>query len=369
MTISKYILRILFLFYVLQGFEILYAEQLLTVQTVIDSFEKSIVSRGAYSFHFKDQYGQSGDINYDGQNLRVIQYLQRGNQLSNFAYCEGVRLRETFLKYENNPETKEPTLLSMLKPTPKDMFVCQFFNYNYVLAIIPWGNYTYEDTIANTLRSSILTIKQENDGNIHLQGRKGDYFIDAVFIHQGDFILLKHFSTYRDFEQSKLTLDNVLDIVTFSVTFDQYSQVGSTFFPELVIAETKFVLTNWQEINGKHVRIPYIPKISDRKEITVTDCKLNCRFSKKDFSLTNKVANMTLVTMLDVPQIEYVWFNGEVVPLTDEIALARIRGHGFIPGVREPRFWLIVSGILMMALALGLKIKDFFYNSKQKKGD
>lgn len=81
------------------------------------------------------------------------------------------------------------------------------------------------------------------------------------------------------------------------------------------------------------------------------------------------IPNYTEVSMQDAPQIEYVWLNGEIVPLTDEIALARIRGHGFIPGVREPRFWLITAGIILITLALGLKIKEFFYNNKQKKDD
>ncbi|MDR2706810.1 MAG: hypothetical protein LBC02_13600 [Planctomycetaceae bacterium] len=102
-------------------------------------------------------------------------------------------------------------------------------------------------------------------------------------------------------------------------------------------------------------------------EIIVTS--VGHSFSEKDFKITMPIPNYTEVSMQDAPQIEYVWLNGEIVPLTDEIALARIRGHGFIPGVREPRFWLITAGIILITLALGLKIKDFFYNNKQKKDD
>ncbi|GHT19523.1 hypothetical protein FACS1894189_8370 [Planctomycetales bacterium] len=87
-------------------------------------------------------------------------------------------------------------------------------------------------------------------------------------------------------------------------------------------------------------------------------------FSDKDFSITFSIPNYTEISMQDALQIKYVWFDGKIEPLTDELALARLRGHKFIPGVREPRFWLIASGIILISLALAGQLWKYYQNKK-----
>jgi hypothetical protein len=64
------------------------------------------------------------------------------------------------------------------------------------------------------------------------------------------------------------------------------------------------------------------------------------------------IPNYTSVSMQDVLQIDYIWMDGKIVPLTDELAISRIRGHGFMPGVRESRFWMMIFGIILLVLAI-----------------
>ncbi|MDR0705655.1 MAG: hypothetical protein LBF88_11785 [Planctomycetaceae bacterium] len=153
---------------------------------------------------------------------------------------------------------------------------------------------------------------------------------------------------------------NDVNYFTFDFVIESFSKLKSIPLPQkyLIKIETAH---QWYE---KNVLKSIPSKETIQGEISVTS--VGHSFSEKDFKITMPIPNYTEVSMQDALQIQYVWLDGEIVPLTDELALARIRGHGFIPGVREPRFWLIVSGILMMAIALGLKIKDFFYNRKQK---
>jgi len=73
----------------------------------------------------------------------------------------------------------------------------------------------------------------------------------------------------------------------------------------------------------------------------------------KFFKIQTIIPDYTEVHVLDAPQIQHVWLDGKVVPLTDETALARARGHGFVPGAREPRFWLLVLSIAMILTAFG----------------
>jgi len=56
--------------------------------------------------------------------------------------------------------------------------------------------------------------------------------------------------------------------------------------------------------------------------------------------------------------------DGKVVVLTDELALAQARGHGFIPGPTEPRFWLVTIGILLMLVGGGKMLYDHIKKTK-----
>jgi hypothetical protein len=156
---------------------------------------------------------------------------------------------------------------------------------------------------------------------------------------------------------------NEVNYFTFDFVIESCSKSNSIPLPQKYIIKIERA-HQWYE---KNVLKSIPSKETIQGEISVTS--VGRSFSEKDFKITMPIPNYTEVSMQDALQIQYVWLDGEIVPLTDELALARIRGHGFIPGVRESRFWLIVSGILMMAIALGLKIKDFFYNRKQKKDD
>jgi hypothetical protein len=154
---------------------------------------------------------------------------------------------------------------------------------------------------------------------------------------------------------------NDVNYFTFDFVIESFNKSNSIPLPQKYVIKIESMY-QWYE---KNVLKSIPSKETIQGEIIVTS--IGHTFSEKDFKITMPIPNYTEVSMQDAPQIKYVWLNGEIVPLTDEIALARIRGHGFIPGVREPRFWLMTAGIIMITLALGLKIKDFFCNSKQKK--
>jgi hypothetical protein len=93
-------------------------------------------------------------------------------------------------------------------------------------------------------------------------------------------------------------------------------------------------------------------------------------FVKKDvasnFKLEQfiKIPNGTEVHVRNALQIEHVWMDGEIVPKTDEVALRIARGdHKFMPGPKEPRFWFIALGIIMLLLGGGMKLRDMLKES------
>ncbi|GHT19526.1 hypothetical protein FACS1894189_8380 [Planctomycetales bacterium] len=150
------------------------------------------------------------------------------------------------------------------------------------------------------------------------------------------------------------------DYFSFDLCVESYRQIDNVFIPE------KYIINfdgsyQWYE---KDV-LRSIPT----KEIyqgEFSKMSIPHSSSDKDFEITMPIPNYTEVFMQDAPQIQYTWLDGKIEPLTDELALARLRGHKFIPGVREPRFWFIASGIILISIALAGQLWKYFQNKKKK---
>jgi hypothetical protein len=105
------------------------------------------------------------------------------------------------------------------------------------------------------------------------------------------------------------------------------------------------------------------PATEDKLECILSNFRVN---NKNDFIITD-IPNGTNVFMQDAPQIEYVWFDGKTEPKTNELMLRIARGgHRFMPGVYEPRFWLITAGAVLIVLGLFFKIKMILQDWKEK---
>jgi hypothetical protein len=123
---------------------------------------------------------------------------------------------------------------------------------------------------------------------------------------------------------------------------------------------------------GKSTRDGLVFSVDNRtlmETINIKNINTNPKFSSSSFSPTEKITDGTAISMFDVPQIQYVWLNGKIVLMTDELALAIARGgHKFIPGPQEPRFWIIVLGLILISLGGGLKLYSMLKdNNKSEK--
>ena len=104
-----------------------------------------------------------------------------------------------------------------------------------------------------------------------------------------------------------------------------------------------------------------------KKEIHFSDVEVNPKLSENSFCFRITPPNYTSVLVLDKPQIGYVWLDGKVVPLTNGVALANARGHGFIPGRNEPRFWMMALGIIFILAGLGKMLYNYFIQRLRNK--
>ncbi len=135
----------------------------------------------------------------------------------------------------------------------------------------------------------------------------------------------------------------------------QFEQVENTFFPR----QLKFGLireAGTVDVGGQDV-VYHGGSVEDIYEFK--NIVLN-RVKPEDFESSFSVPDGTRVFVLDVPQIEYIWKGGKILPKTDELMLEIARGdHTFMPYPNESRFWLIALGVLMILVGGGFKLRQY----------
>ncbi len=109
----------------------------------------------------------------------------------------------------------------------------------------------------------------------------------------------------------------------------------------------------------KYIPLPVMP-YTIQSQIVFTDIRLNPFPRNQKLTFETPIPDNTEVHLTDKSQIQHVWIDGRIAPLTDELALARVSGHGFVHGVRESRFWIMGLGLGMILFALAVKIRRYF---------
>jgi hypothetical protein len=245
-----------------------------------------------------------------------------------------------------------------------------------------YGNIDNKNTV-NRLESRMNPISKEWTYNLrfqyisflvgYLQFSDGNYYIPNL-IKEGNTSLTKLddgylLSSHTDNRELHLKFEMISPLKLTEIHIKRLGNIKAAeiYDVSLIISRNdensvEYHLT--QKIyGGKIDGINIAPKIATM-EVKLNNIKKVSSFSDSDFTFSTPIKNGTEVFMQDVPQIEYVWMDGEIVPKTDEVALAIARGgHKFIPGPQEPRFWLIALGIIMMLLGGGLKLRDMLKES------
>ncbi|GHT27467.1 hypothetical protein FACS18942_06850 [Planctomycetales bacterium] len=104
-----------------------------------------------------------------------------------------------------------------------------------------------------------------------------------------------------------------------------------------------------------------------KQEIYLKDISVNNELTDKEFEFTFIFPDYTEVYMQDAPYIKYIWLDGKVEPLTDELAISIAQGgHKFIPAPNESRFWMIAAGLIMIVIALAGKRRKYYKNKNNK---
>ncbi|MDR2345720.1 MAG: hypothetical protein LBE18_06605 [Planctomycetaceae bacterium] len=176
-------------------------------------------------------------------------------------------------------------------------------------------------------------------------------------LHNGKYQLKKIL-----FKRTQMT-GNPENIDYYSLEIEKYIEADNIFFPAQFISESKVPKGKF---TGKNGGVEVSPGFHRLSRFNITDIKVNNAVETISRNLQTQIPNGTVIHLMDVPQIKYVWFDGKIVPWTDDMALESIRNQKFIINVREPRFWFISLGIILIVLGIGWKILGYLQERKKK---
>ena len=267
----------------------------------------------------------TGRVHFDQRNIRRYR-VETQDDSDQEAQYETVVAPEwdRFIRVSRDDEIT-PTVISCLKPEniPSVFRTLGATNILFGRALFH-DEFVFLPEVLRSLGPNNVTVADRD------QNRK-----EIRFVHQGyrcRMLLDAESFALVLFENSGGTVSHLCEILEFQ-------NISGLVFP------TKFVVTSQMPLG----EVTY--------EYSLSDICFN-PLSEEDFRFSLMLPDWTAVYMMDAPQIQYIWLDGRAVVLTDELALDRARGHGFIPGPAEPRFWLVTIGILLILVGGGKLLYD-----------
>jgi hypothetical protein len=339
-----------------------YKFQINTIKKVSFEYEKSTRRKGSES----TPHLTKGTFETDGVRLRqqITTFDAKGEKedLYESLFCSNERLITVF----NDVKKERLSVISALEFSSLGDKM-EFWNHLGPWGIL-WGGVRFAMLNERFSLSTVVpdslnwcTNSNQNDDRIALTTRleKENGNLELKFIRRNNTYCLNEMSFTRDKGQG-----NPQNHDYFSFVVEEYSESNGLFFPVKFTIEKK-VPKGTFSVNGEEW---VSPGYHSTDQYRLYNVKLNDEVDSDFSSLKTHIPNFTEVSMQDVPQIKYVWLDGKIVPYTDELALSRLRGHGFIVSVREPRFWLIAGGIILIVFSVGLKIKDLLKKHDKNEG-
>jgi hypothetical protein len=198
-----------------------------------------------------------------------------------------------------------------------------------------------------------------------------------------DLVITLTLDPQKNYSARKIVVDIIAQQPTsaiFSYRYvyevEKFIEVKGRWFPEKYIHQDFFtggklpnvqpgsgpvMLSNGQVITNPETYV--VPSDVLVSECTLSNVDFPESMSDDDFRITTPIPDGSVVHMQDALHIQYVWRDGKIVPLVDDV-LDQLRGHKFIPGAREPRFWFLIVGVVLILIAIGGQI--WKYISKRK---
>ncbi|MDR0608665.1 MAG: hypothetical protein LBG58_00970 [Planctomycetaceae bacterium] len=327
--------------------------QSLAVEDIVRQYDEYVKTIPAVSYEFSDaaENGLSGKIKCDGKKQLWSYVNVSKTGITETRICENITLQ---VFYDNN----EYVVVSSLKPMAADVAITA--NLHPTI----FGYFSTQQgkviEITNILKSIPLNVaskkRSENHFSHHLSGSRDKENWEFWFETKKEKCFLTKIKYSRPVEGLMHGNVQSREIVL------EYSDTKSSMllFPCKYIEKTTSIEAKIYH-DGRVE--PFVSTFNN--DYSIYNVSVIPDNFIDSLQLSSKIPNYNLVYMQDAPQIQYVWFDGKIELLTDALALARIQGQRFIPGINESRFWFMITGIILIFLALAGKLWKFIKNQNK----
>jgi hypothetical protein len=336
-------------------------EEMHSADFYLQKYEEYLKSLKCISFSYQNILPNSshhGEFKYNGKYSFGILFNENSTNTPEYAR-ESICSETTFQLLQYNKSKTEAELFSYLNPSKAKNYKLESNIplpgvLGYIFAY-PLFDGVFIPHLLRSLNPQVTKDTKNSMELILLSGKKDNITIKVWLDPAQNFLM--RFLEIHQFNTSKTG-----DTITKSIVLDKFIDIQNIKFP------TYYEISNSRgHINNKEISKGVIAAKLDN--ITITD-----NSNPTPFSFKTKIPNGTKAVLFDAQQIQYVWLDGEIVPRTDEVALAIARGgHKFIPGPKESRFWFMALGLILILLGGGSKLysmlKENNTKEKEEKGE
>ena len=230
-----------------------------------------------------------------------------------------------------------------------------------------FGKLQYEllgtKSIVDVLRRCTPSMTEVNiDGKrmFEMWGHKDGVTISASFI-------LNDYATLYAFRYDIDETAKGGNFASFDYCPEDFTKYGNLLLPHIYQYNYSILTISYEydkDMRLQPGKVTRKPSRLHREQIE--SIEINPDIPQSFFRISFDIPNGTPVFDRRAPHIEYIWFNGKIVPRTDEVMLAIARGgHKFMPGPDSSRFWMLAFSFLFIALGLGKMVYNIIQRNKR----
>ncbi|MGL6193800.1 MAG: hypothetical protein ACRC2T_03150 [Thermoguttaceae bacterium] len=279
--------------------------------------------------------------------------------LSDISIVSGKYIQAFYNNYNNVSENGLLVLSQNTDYSKEDTMV--FLCCPPLLGFCPFANGKYINILDLLKRSNNVSITDlEEDSPVAVSISTDNYMMQISFMPQYGYAI-KKLRIQRNTPVTDLNLlkeNSPYDYYEYLVK--EFGETASVYYPKKFSVSIMGVQAMYDFDEKKNEYVGKFQKSPTSMVYTIDSFVPDKSLTPAMCAIKTTIPNGTPVYMQDAPQIEYIWMDGKIVPKTDELMLAIARGgHKFMPGVSEPRFWLMAIGLIVIIVAGGIKLRRF----------
>ena len=337
---------------------------------ITESLDQYYRSLYPISFSYNSTSQNEGELLSDGKyfwikstDLKVGNSVD-GNVVTEYSFYEDTPqiYNSLYVMLADGYESAVPTdgglaVIGELPTSEENVHITGGFSYPEILGWFPLNDGTYvyiPDFLKENVHAEISRETSDTTYRISIKKDVCRYVLTLGFDDNKNCYVksFSHAYSGNDYSSGRVLEQNFL--------FEDFARLNNRLFPQKMSSAFEMLLRDTVKSDRNSESV-----FKNSFVVFFANIEINRNISGSDFQIKTPIPNGTPVTIQSAPQIQYIWFDGKIVPKTNEAMLAVARGnHKFMPGPDEPRFWLMAIGIILILIGGGKMTYDHFFKNK-----